>query len=79
MWYIGVTIFYLNLPLPLYTNFQAGIFPNEARCVRYLSENRRELEDSFKNSFDEYEYEGKKYKMEAYRFECKQTGEKIEV
>ena len=79
IWYISVTIFYLNLDLPLYTNYHGGLFRNEARCYRYLNEHKNHLEKSFTNTFAEYNYEGIDYVMEAFRFECKTTPTGTEV
>ena len=71
IWYIGVTIFYVGLELPLYTNYHGGLFENEARCYRYLNEHKEHLEKSFTNTFAEYNYEGIDYVIEAFRFECR--------
>ena len=71
IWYISATIFYVGLELPLYTNYQGGLFQSEARCVRYLSEHRDHLKKSFENSFKDYEYKGTTYTIEAFRLECK--------
>ena len=79
IWYISAIIFYTDLSVPFHTNYHGGTFGSEARCYRYLNENREHIEKSFTNSFAEYEYEGKTYVMEAFRFECKSKVTGIEV
>ena len=51
IWYIAVTIFYYDLNEPLLTSYLGGTFTNEARCIRFLNENRKELNQSFENVF----------------------------
>ena len=79
IWYIAVTIFYYDLNEPLLTSYLGGTFTNEARCIRFLNENRKELNQSFENVFAEYEYKGTMNSMEAYRSECKPYSPSIEA
>ena len=79
IWYISATIFYVGLELPMYTNYQGGLFQSEARCIRYLNEHNDHLKKSFADSFAEYEYDGTTYRIEAFRLECKSMNKGTEV
>ena len=77
MWYIAVTIIYINLSLPLHSVWLSEFFYSEISCNNFLNENYLFLNEDISNEFPTFKHEEKIYKLESTNFSCKKYNSSI--